>query len=81
MVFRRENWPYGGQFSLDEGKENLSETSCKNKRELVNCEIVVVGRHVLLGKHQRAKEKRGKEGGGGGGGGGGERERELRMER
>ena len=49
MGFRRENWPYGGQFSFDKGKGNLSETSCKNKRELVNCEIVVVGRHVRLG--------------------------------
>ena len=49
MGFRRKNWPYGGQFSLDKGKENLSETSCKKKRELVNYEIVVVGRHVRLG--------------------------------
>ena len=55
MGFRRENWPYGGQFSLDKGKENLSETSCKNKRELVNCQIVVVGRHVRLGKHKLSK--------------------------
>ena len=55
MGFRRENWPYGGQFSLDEGQENLSETSCKKKRELVTCEIVIVGRHVRLGKHKLSK--------------------------
>ena len=53
MGFRRENWPYGGQFSLDKGKENLSETSCENKRDLVNCEIV--GHHVCLGKHKLSK--------------------------
>ena len=28
---------------LDEGKGNLTETSCKNKPELVNCEMVVAG--------------------------------------